>query len=49
MQTTNESLLVAVIQLPAIDPPSCTYVLIKAQSIQEELESLSAIIPQIKE
>ena len=30
-------MLVAVIQLPAIDPLSALYVLIKAQSIQEEL------------
>jgi len=29
--------LVAIIQLPAIDPLSCMYVLIKAQSSQEEL------------
>jgi hypothetical protein len=30
-------MLVAIIQLPAIDLLSCTNVLIKAQSIQEEL------------
>ncbi|KAH3769591.1 hypothetical protein DPMN_170864 [Dreissena polymorpha] len=34
-----ELVLVAIIQLPAIDPwGRCTYVLIKAQSIQEKLE-----------